>query len=141
MLKLLNYSILSGAKVPVRATEGSVGYDVFAYNDKLIRRGSVAKVHIGIRLEMQPGMFAEFKSRSSYVTKNLSVEAGVIDPDYRGLLYVCLRNHGDKDYHVLKNDKVAQLIFFKCIFPEFNKVEDLSETVRGEGGFGSTDSK
>ena len=138
MLELLNYSSLSNAKVPVRATEGSVGYDVFAYNDKLIRKRSIGRVCTGIRIQMQSGIFAEFKSRSSYVLKNLTVEGGVIDPDYRGLLYVCIRNHNDEDYLIEKDDKIAQLTFYNCIFPDFNKVEDLSETVRGEGGFGST---
>ena len=90
---------------------------------------------------MQPGLFAEFKSRSSYVLKNLVVEGGVIDSDYRGLIYVCLRNHNDEDYLVRTNDKIAQLIFYKCVSPEFKKVEqeELTETVRNEGGFGSTD--
>ena len=141
MLELLNYSPLSNAKVPVRATEGSVGYDVFAYNDKLIPKHSVCRVCTGIKIQMQPGIFAEFKSRSSYVLKNLVVEGGVIDSDYRGLLYVCLRNHNSEVYLVKQNDKTAQLVFFKCVYFDFNKVkeEELNETVRGEGGFGSTD--
>ena len=141
MLELLNYSPLTNAKVPVKATEGSVGYDVFAYNDKIIPKRSVRRICVGIRIEMQPGLFAEFKSRSSYVLKNLVVKGGVIDSDYRGLLYVCLRNHNDEDYLVRTNDKIAQLIFYKCVSPEFKKVEqeELTETVRNEGGFGSTD--
>ena len=139
MLEQLNYSSLSNAKVPVRATEGSVGYDVFAYNDKIIPKRAVRRVCVGIRIKMEPGVFAEFKSRSSYVLKNLTVEGGLIDPDYRGLLYVCIRNHNDEDYLIRTNDKIAQLVFYKCFFPEFNKTEDLDETVRGEGGFGSTD--
>ena len=141
MLELLNYSPLTNAKVPIKATEGSVGYDVFAYNDKIIPKRSVRRICVGIRIEMQPGLFAEFKSRSSYVLKNLVVKGGVIDSDYRGLLYVCLRNHNDEDYLVRTNDKIAQLIFYKCVSPEFKKVEqeELTETVRNEGGFGSTD--
>ena len=141
MLELFNYSPLTNAKVPVKATEGSVGYDVFAYNDKIIPKRSVRRICVGIRIEMQPGLFAEFKSRSSYVLKNLVVEGGVIDSDYRGLLYVCLRNHNDEDYLVRTNDKIAQLIFYKCVSPEFKKVEqeELTKTVRNEGGFGSTD--
>ena len=142
MLTLLNYSPLSNAKAPVRATEGSVGYDVFAYNEKLIPKHSVHRICIGIRIEMQPGIFAEFKSRSSYVLKNLVVEGGVIDSDYRGLLYVCLRNHNDEDVLIRRDEKIAQLIFYRCVFPEFVKVEnkeDLNKTVRDEGGFGSTD--
>ena len=139
MLEQLNYSSRSNAKVPVRATEGSVGYDVFAYNDKIIPKRAVRRVCVGIRIEMEPGVFAEFKSRSSYVLKNLTVEGGLIDPDYRGLLYVCIRNYNNEDYLIRTNDKIVQLVFYKCFFPEFNKTEDLDETVRGEGGFGSTD--
>ena len=137
----LNYYPLTNARVPIRATEGSVGYDVFAYNEKLIPKHSVRRVCIGIKIEMQSGIFAEFKSRSSYVLKNLVVEGGVIDPDYRGLLYVCLRNHNDEDVLIKKDQKIAQLIFYRCVFPDFVKLEKedyLNETVRNEGGFGST---
>ena len=136
----LNYYPLTNATVPIRATEGSVGYDVFAYNEKVIPKHSVRRVCIGIKIEMQPDIFAEFKSRSSYVLKNLVVEGGVIDSDYRGLLYVCLRNHNDEDVLIKKDQKIAQLIFYRCVFPDFVKLEkeDLNETVRNEGGFGST---
>ena len=137
-MDLFNCSFLSNAKIPVRATEGSAGYDVFAYNDKLIPKHSVGRVCTGIRIEIPSGMYAEFKTRSSYVLKNLTVEGGVIDSDYRGLLYVSIRNHNDIDYHVRRDEKIAQLIFLKCYYPDFNKVEELSKTVRGEGGFGST---
>ena len=141
MVILLNYYPLTSAKVPVRATEGSVGYDVFAYNEKVIPKHSVRRICIGIKIEMSPDIFAEFKSRSSYVLKNLVVEGGVIDPDYRGLLYVCLRNHNDEDVLIKKDQKIAQLIFYRCVFPDFVKLQEkekLNETVRNEGGFGST---
>ena len=135
---MLNYSYLFHAKKPVRATKGAAGYDVFAYNDKLIPKHSVRQVCIGVRIEMPSGMYAEFKSRSSYVLKNLSVERGVIDSDYRGLLFVCIRNHNDHDILIKKDQKIAQLIFLNCVYPEFDFVEELSETERGEQGFGST---
>ena len=138
-MDLFNCSFLSNARIPVRATEGSAGYDVFAYNDKLIPKHSVRRICIGVKIEIPPGMYAEFKTRSSYVLKNLTVEGGVIDSDYRGLLYVCIRNHNDMDYLVKQNDKIAQLIFLRCEYPELNKVEVLTETERGEGAFGSTD--
>ena len=131
--------LLPDAILPARATEGSAGYDVFAYNEKLIRSHSVSRVCTGVKIKMTPGTYAEFKTRLSYVLKNLVVEGGVTDSDYRGLLYVCIRNHNDMDYLVKKDEKIAQLIFLKCEYPEFNKVEKLSETVRGEGAFGSTD--
>ena len=138
-MELFDCSFLSNARTPVRATEGSAGYDVFAYNEKLIPKHSVRGICVGIKIKIPSGMYAEFKSRSSYVLKNLTVEGGVIDSDYRGLLYVCIRNHNDIDYLVRKDEKIAQLIFLKCEYPQFNKVEVLTETERGEGGFGSTD--
>ena len=138
-MELFNCLPLSNAIIPVRATEGSAGYDVFAYNEKLIPKHSVSRTCTGVRIEIPPGMYAEFKTRSSYVLKNLTVEGGVIDSDYRGLLYVCMRNHNNMDYLVKQNDKVAQLIFLKCEYPTLNKVEELSKTVRDEGAFGSTD--
>ena len=138
-MELFNCSSLSNERIPIRSTEGSAGYDVFAYNDKLIRSHSVSRICTGVRIEIPPGMYAEFKSRLSYVLKNLTVEGGVIDSDYRGLLYVCIRNHNDMDYLVKQYEKIAQLIFLKCEYPEFNKVGKLTETVRGEGAFGSTD--
>ena len=140
MTELYNCSPLCGAIIPVRATEGSAGYDVFAYNDKLIPKHSAKKICVGTKLEIPSGIYAEFKTRSSYALKNLNVVGGVIDSDYRGLLYVCLRNDNDLDYLVKQNDKIAQLIFYKCIYPEFNvvKEEELNETVRGEDSFGST---
>ena len=141
MSTMLNYYPLSGAKVPVKATVHSVGYDVFAYNEKIIPKRSVRRVCIGIKIEMQPEIFAEFKSRSSYVLRNVVVEGGIIDPDYRGLLYVCLRNHNDKDLLIKKDQKIAQLVFYNSISRDFVKLEnqeDLSKTERNEGGFGSS---
>ena len=85
------FSLLSDkAILPSKATDGSAGYDVFAFNDKLIPKNSIRKVCCGFKMKMPPGLYAQLKSRSSYALKNLSVEAGVIDSDYRGLVDVCL---------------------------------------------------
>ena len=112
-MELFNCSLLSNAILPTRATEGSAGYDVFAYNDKLIQSHSVSRICTGVKIEVPPGMYAEFKTRSSYVLKNLVVEGGVIDSDYRGLLYVCIRNHNDMDYLVKQEEKICTTDFFK----------------------------
>jgi len=66
------------------------------------------------------------------------VGAGVIDADYRGSVGVILFNHSDVDFEVKVGDRVAQLIIEKIVTPSVTEVEDLDETLRGEGGFGST---
>ena len=141
MEKKVVFSLLSEkAILPCKATDESAGYDVFAFNDKLIPKNSVKRVCCGFRMKMPPGLFALIKSRSSYVLKNVSVEAGVIDSDYRGLVDVCLRNHNDTDVLIKSDSKIAQMIFWSCFYPEIEIKESIdNDTIRGEGGFGSTD--
>ena len=125
--------------LPFKATIGSAGYDVFAYNDQLIPKNSVRKVCCGFKMKMYPGLYAQLKTRSSYALKNISVEAGVIDSDYRGLVYVCFRNHNDTDVLIKSGSKIAQMIFLNCVYPEIEAVGSIdNDTVRGQGGFGST---
>ena len=141
MEKKVVFSLISDKTIlPFKATDGSAGYDVFAYEDKLIPKNSVRKVSCGFKMKMYPGLYAQLKSRSSYVLKNLSVEAGVIDSDYRGIVDVCLRNHNDTDVLIKSDSKIAQLIFLNYVCPKI-EISDCIEndTVRGEGGFGSTD--
>ena len=140
MEKKVVFSPLSKKTIlPFKATDGSAGYDVFAYNEKLIPKNSIGKVCCGFKMKMYPGLYAQLKSRSSYALKNISVEAGVIDSDYRGLIYVCLRNHNDTDVLIKTDSKIAQMIFLNCEHPKIETVVSIdNDTVRGEGGFGST---
>ena len=141
MEKKVIFSRLSEKTIlPFKATDGSAGYDLFAFNEKLIRKNSIERVCCGFKMKMYPGLYAQLKSRSSYALKNISVEAGVIDSDYRGLIYVCLRNHNDTDVLIKADTKIAQMIFLKCEYPEIEIETSIdNDTVRGEGGFGSTD--
>ena len=126
--------------LPFKATIGSAGYDVFAYNDQLIPKNSVRRVSCGFKMKMPPGLYAQLKTRSSYALKNLTVEAGVIDSDFRGLVEVCLRNHNDTDVLIKSDSKIAQMLFLNCVYPEIEIVDSIeNNTKRGEGGFGSTD--
>ena len=139
MEKKVVFSLLSDkAILPRKATDGSAGYDVFAYHDLLIPKNSVRKVCCGFRIKMYPGLYAQLKSRSSYVLKNVSVEAGTIDSDYRGLVNACLRNHNDADVLIKSDSKIAQMIFSHCIYPKIEIGSIDIDTERGEGGFGST---
>ena len=142
MEKKVVFSLLSDkAILPRKATEGSAGYDVFAYHDCLIPKNSVKKISCGFKMKMYPGLYAQLKSRSSYVLKNVSVEAGTIDSDFRGLVNVCLRNHNDVDVLIKSDNKIAQMIFLRCEYPEIEIGSVNNDTERGEGGFGSTGNK
>ena len=139
MEKKVVFSLLSDKSIlPCKATDGSAGYDVFAYQDCLIPKNSVRKISCGFKMKMYPGLYAQLKSRSSYVLKNICVEAGTIDSDYRGLVNVCLRNHNNTDVLIKCDSKIAQMIFLKCQYPEIEIGSVDNDTERGEGGFGST---
>ena len=139
MEKKVVFSLLSDKSIlPCKATDGSAGYDVFAYHDCLIPKYSVRKISCGFKMKMYPGLYAQLKSRSSYVLKNVSVEAGTIDSDFRGIVNVCLRNHNDVDVLIKSDSKIAQMIFLKCQYPEIQIGSVDNDTERGEGGFGST---
>lgn len=77
--------------------------------------------------------------RSGLASKNfIDTGAGVIDADYRGQVKVLLFNHAETDYEVKEGDRIAQLVLERIYTPEVAEVEDLEESVRGAGGFGST---
>lgn len=83
--------------------------------------------------------YGRVAARSGLAVKNsIDVGAGVIDADYRGNVGIVLFNHGDQPFEVKRGDRVAQLICERIVLPELQEVEALTETVRGEAGFGST---
>lgn len=133
------------AKLPVRANPTDAGLDIFADEDVFIHHGEVKLVSIGIAVEIQPGFFGLLCGRSglSYKTM-LRVEEGKIDAPYRGELKIncyCQDaiNYYEKDgYYIDKGDKIAQLIILPCSLCSVEEVDELSETDRGAGGFGST---
>jgi len=128
------------AKLPCRATPGSVGYDLFAADNCFILSGDHSCIQTGISVAIPPGHYGRIASRSSLSLRHgIEVGAGVIDTDYRGEILVVLYNHGFENYTIKKGDKIAQLILEKIITPEVVQVDELDDTVRGFGGFGSTD--
>ena len=139
MQKVIFSPLCNKTILPFKATSGSAGYDVFAYNDQLIPKNCIKKVSCGFKMKMCPGLFAQLKTRSSYALKNLTVEAGVIDSDFRGVVEVCLRNNNDTDFLIKSDSKIAQMIFLNCPPVEIKVVDSIeNDTIRGEGGFGST---
>lgn len=144
-MKLLIKKLNDKAIIPTRATAFSAGYDLCccAENPVEIKAGETEKIHTGISVELDGCKDAALLifARSSLACKLGIAPAncvGVIDWDYRGEIIVALHNHSKSDYTVNHGDRVAQLVITPIYTPEVEEVGALSETVRGEGGFGST---
>ena len=140
--KLKVQLITKSASCPVRATDGSIGYDLFADldHDATIYPGQTAIIPTGIHIQTPAGTYARIAPRSGLTVKNdLNTLAGVIDPDYRGELKVVLHNFGDSIQTLDKHHKIAQLILEQAITSDVVIVDNLSKTSRGEKGFGSSD--
>lgn len=142
-MKIDAKTVREGAKLPYCATEGSAGYDLFACVDKdtVIESGKIKMIPIGIALEIPAGYAGFIFPRSSLGVKygiTLPNCVGVIDSDYRGEFFVPLINLGEQEFTVRNGDRIAQLVIMRVENVLFEKADDLSDTVRGEGGFGST---
>lgn len=136
-LKLLN----KDAKIPIRASELSSGYDIFASEEKLIKRKSYDIISTGIALELEKGLEAQVRPRSGLaINYGITVlnSPGTIDADYRGEIKIILINHSDRDFLVEKGMRIAQLVFSKICEVEFIVTDNLNNTQRNTDGFGST---
>lgn len=113
-------------------------FDFSAYDIVVPARGK-ALVKTDIQIEVPFGTYGRVAPRSGLAHKNfIDVGAGVIDQDYRGNVGVILFNHSEVDFDVKKGDRIAQLICERIVYPTLLKVDSLTDTVRGAGGFGST---
>ena len=131
----------NNAVIPSRATNGSAGYDLSACEHSIITAHSWEMVNTGIAIQIPKDCYARIAPRSGLALKNgLDVGAGVIDSDYRDSIRVILFNHSDDDFHVNIGNRIAQLVFERIYTPDLNIVpyNDLCNTERGLGGFGST---
>jgi dUTP pyrophosphatase len=133
------------ATLPNRATNGSVGYDLYSSSKIPITISPMQRALIPTNLIMliPDGHYGRIAPRSGLALKfGIDVGAGVIDSDYRGEVGVILFNHGKEEFQVKKGDKIAQLILEKASYDlpviEVQEIEE-ERTERGEGGFGSTD--
>lgn len=136
--------VKSNAILPVRATSGSAGYDLFACMEKpiVIKSKEMRVISLGIASEVDSSNIAMFiYPRSGMSTKygiTLANCVGVIDSDYRGEWKVALINNSNIDFTVDNGMRIAQLVVQEVSLPEIVEVDNISETTRGSGGFGST---
>ena len=129
--------------LPAYATSHSAGMDLMAAIDQEItlKKGERKLIPTGIAIALPDGYEAQIRPRSGLALKNgLTVlnTPGTIDADYRGEICVVLINLGEEDFIITRGMRIAQMIIASYVQAKFALVEDLSSTIRGEGGFGST---
>lgn len=144
-MKLLIKKLKENAVLPKRATAGSAGYDLSACLDGPleVKAGETVKIPTGLCAEIcgEEKCVLLIFARSSLATRFGLAPAncvGVVDTDYRGEIMVPMRNHSDNDYTVTPGERVAQLVIIPVFTPEVQETDELSDTARGQGGFGST---
>ena len=128
------------AILPTRGSLLSAGLDIYSIEDLVIQPRSRAIARTGLAVAVPAGFYGRVAPRSGLAARNgLDVLAGVIDSDYRGELCCLLYNTGDETIELTAGSKVCQLIVEQIITPTPSWSEELDETARGAGGFGSTD--
>lgn len=131
------------AKIPTQGSAYAAGYDLYASKECVIESGQCVLVHTGLAMEIPLGYWGGIYARSGLATKQGLRPAnavGVIDSDYRGEVMVALYNDSSFDREIKVGDRIAQFILAPVCYPTdgFQVVEELSDTSRGSGGFGST---
>lgn len=126
--------------LPTQGTSHSAGYDLYCTEDVLAPAGKTVVINTNISVEIPEGFFGLLCPRSSMGKQGFSLvnTIGIIDSDYRGEIILHFINNGQDNYTISKGHRVAQLIIVPYISPKIMVVEELSETLRGIGGFGST---
>ena len=135
--------VRAGAELPTRATDGSAGLDLKACttHETCIMPGESQLFPTGLAVALPPGTVGLVFGRSGLGIRHGIVPSnavGVIDSDYRGEISVGLTNHSAEPYIVVPGDRIAQLVIMPVLTPDLQEVDELSITLRGAGGFGST---
>jgi len=143
MVKVLVKKLDPKVELPKYKTEGSSGLDLMAFIDNPIKisPNTSALIPTGISVAISNDLEIQIRPRSGLAVKS-SVTVlntpGTIDSDYRGEIKIILFNHGKEDFIIKNKDRVAQMILVPIIKIEFEEVDELPNTIRGSGGFGST---
>ena len=143
MAKVLIKKLDPAVKLPIYKTEGSSGVDLMAFIKESIRiyPKTSALVPTGFSVAFAKNYEIQIRPRSGLALKNnISVlnTPGTIDSDYRGEIKVIIYNHGDENFLISNGDRIAQMILTPVVKMELEEVNNLPETIRGKGGFGST---
>lgn len=129
------------AKLPLRAHATDSGADLFALERTVLAPRAITYVHTGIAVELPESTSGIIWGKSSVESKGIKAMAGLVDAPYRGELIVCMYNLNDTEFTFEQGQKVAQLVVLPTLYPAFEEAEELTDTARGDGGFGSTGNK
>ena len=143
MVKVLLKRLDQKVQLPKYKTDGSSGMDLMAFipNSIIIKPQKSELIPTGLSVAIPKDTEIQIRPRSGLAAKSsISVlnTPGTIDSDYRGEIKIILFNHGNEEFEVKNNDRIAQMILMPLLKAEFEEVKDLPETLRGSGGFGST---
>ena len=146
-MKRVKFKLEPGATAPIKATDGSVGYDLFVYGSHCIYPGRNA-VRTGLSIQLPEGFEATVRPRSGCSLKGIPDEynlrhnadalMGTIDTDYRGEIKIIVKNDEDIEFFLENGQRIAQLVISPVFIGEVEMVDNLDDTERGEGGFNST---
>lgn len=144
---MVKFKLEPGATAPIKATDGSVGYDLFVYGSHCVYPGRNA-VRTGLSIQLPEGFEATVRPRSGCSLKGIPDEynmrhnadslLGTIDTDYRGEIKMIINNHEDEEFFLSDGQRIAQLVISPVFAGEVEIVDNLDDTERGEGGFNST---
>mgnify|MGYP001280660318 CR=1 FL=1 len=143
MIKVLIKKLSPDVKIPTYKTSGASGMDLMAFIKSAItiKPKTSCLIPTGLSMAFSENYEVQIRPRSGLAAKNnISVlnTPGTIDSDYRGELKVIIYNHGKENFVVNNNDRIAQMILTPVIKMELQETDKLPDTVRGDGGFGST---
>ena len=146
MVKILIKKTNKEVITPKYKTDGSSGVDLSAFLEKkvVIKPNSSELIPTGLQVAIPEELEIQIRSRSGLAAKeSIGVlnSPGTIDSDYRGELKIILFNHSNKDFIINNGDRIAQMVLVPIVKMEFEEVDSLPNTVRGQGGFGSTGKK
>ena len=143
MVKIFIKKLKPSVQLPSYKTNGASGMDLMAFIDKPIelKPSKSCLVPTGLSVAFSKEYEIQIRPRSGLAAKNnITVlnTPGTIDSDYRGELKIILFNHGNENFIINNNDRIAQMVLTPIIKMELEETKDLPKTIRGEGGFGST---
>ena len=142
-MKVLVKKLDPTVKLPSYKTKGASGMDLLAFieNSINIKPQTSKLISTGLSVAFSEDYEIQIRPRSGLAAKNnISIlnTPGTIDSDYRGELKIIIYNHGNEDFVINNGDRIAQMVLVPIVKMEFEETNDLPETIRGEGGFGST---
>ena len=143
MVKVLIKKLNPKVKIPEYKSQGASGMDILAFIDKsiIVKPKSSKLISTGLSVAFSQDYEIQIRPRSGLAAKNnISVlnTPGTIDSDYRGEIKIILFNHGSENFIINNKDRVAQMVLTPIIKMELEETKELPETIRGDGGFGST---